>query len=120
MARGRGWLRHARHARGLVHTVWNTDDIWLRRQFTLGTEDLRGLKLEAHHDEDLEVYLNGVLAAKLPGFIERYEQFDLRPEAVAALKPGLNTLAVHCHQTTGGQYVDVGLIVPDEPITPEK
>ena len=54
-------------------------------------------------------------AAKLPGFIEHYEQFDVRPEAVAALKPGLNTLAVHCHQTTGGQYVDVGLIVPDEP-----
>jgi hypothetical protein len=99
----------------LVHTLWNTDDIWLRRQFELGTEDLRGLKLEAHHDEDLEVYLNGVLAAKLPKFIERYEQFDLRPEAVATLKPGVNTLAVHCHQTTGGQYVDVGLIVPDEP-----
>ncbi len=99
----------------LVHTIWKTEDIWLRRQFTLGNEDLRGLKLEAHHDEDLEVYFNGVLAAKLPGFIEHYEQFDVRPEAVAMLKPGLNTLALHCHQTTGGQYVDVGLIVPDEP-----
>jgi hypothetical protein len=98
----------------LVHTVWNTDDIWLRRQFELGAEDLRGLKLEAHHDEDLEVYLNGVLAANLPGFIEHYEQFELRPEAVATLKAGLNTMAVHCHQTTGGQYVDVGLIVSDE------
>ncbi len=103
----------------LVHTIWNTDDIWLRRQFTLGTEDLRGLKLEAHHDEDLEVYLNGVLAAKLPRFVEHYEQFELLPEAVAALKPGVNILAAHCHQTTGGQYVDKrGLIVPDEPIVP--
>jgi hypothetical protein len=99
----------------LVHTIWNTDDIWLRRQFELGANDLRDLKLEAHHDEDLEVYLNGVLAASLPGYIEHYEQFDLLPEAVAALRPGLNTLAVHCHQTTGGQYVDVGLILPDEP-----
>jgi hypothetical protein len=102
----------------LVHTIWDTDDIWLRRQFTLGTEDLRGLKLEAHHDEDLEVYFNGVLAVRLPGFIEHYEQFDLRPEAVAALKPGLNTLAVHCHQTVGGQYVDVGLVMPDQPKAP--
>jgi hypothetical protein len=102
----------------LVHTIWKTDDIWLRRQFTVGDEDLRGLKLEAHHDEDLQVYLNGVLAAELPGFIEKYEQFDLRTEALATLKPGLNTLAVHCHQTTGGQYVDVGLIVPDAPAVP--
>ncbi len=102
----------------LVHTIWNTDDIWLRRQFTVGNEDLHGLKLEAHHDEDLDVYLNGVLAARLSGFIDHYGQFDLRPAAVATLKPGDNTLAVHCHQTTGGQYVDVGLIVPDEPIAP--
>jgi len=102
----------------LVRTIWNTDDIWLRRQFELGTQDLRDLKLEAHHDEDLEVFLNGVLAASLPGFIERYEQFDLLPEAIATLKPGLNIVAVHCHQTTGGQYVDVGLILPDKPRLP--
>ncbi len=99
----------------IVHTVWNTDDIWLRRQFTLAPGDLAGLKLEAHHDEDLQVYINGVLAAELPGFIEHYELFDLRSDAMSALKPGVNTLAVHCHQTTGGQYVDVGLVVPDAP-----
>jgi hypothetical protein len=97
----------------LVHTIWGTDDIWLRRQFTLGDEDLHGLRLEAHHDDDLEVYLNGVLAASLSGYVVHYEEFDLRPEAAATLKPGVNTLAVHCHQKTAGQYVDVGLIVPD-------
>ncbi|HEY3860853.1 MAG TPA: glycoside hydrolase family 2 TIM barrel-domain containing protein [Verrucomicrobiae bacterium] len=104
----------------LVHTIWNTEDIWLRREFTLGNEDLGGLKLEAHHDEDLDVYLNGVLAAQLPGFVEHYEQFYLRPEAAAALIPGVNILAAHCHQTVGGQYVDVGLIVPDSPKTPAR
>jgi hypothetical protein len=96
----------------MVTTVWDTDDIWLRRQFTLGPENLDGLKLEVHHDEDAEIFFNGVLAAKLPSYIDHYQQFDILPPAFAALKPGTNTLAVHCHQTTGGQYIDVGLVIP--------
>jgi hypothetical protein len=96
----------------IVKTIWNTEDIWLRRQFTVGNENLRRMKLEVHHDEDAEIYFNGVMAANLPGFVTDYENFDPLPEAITALKPGPNTLAVHCHQTTGGQYIDVGLVVP--------
>jgi hypothetical protein len=98
----------------VVTTIWDTDDIWLRRKFVLGQENLDGLKLEVHHDEDAEIYLNGILGAQLPKYIDHYELFDILPEALRALKQGTNTLAVHCHQTVGGQYIDVGLVIPDQ------
>lgn len=94
------------------NTAWKTSDIWLRRDFTLGPEDLSGLKLRVYHDEDVVIYLNGVLALHLKGYITDYEEYDIAPEAAAALRPGNNTIAVHCHQTTGGQGVDVGILVP--------
>jgi hypothetical protein len=94
------------------NTTWDTSDIWLRREFNLGPEDLSGLKLEIFHDEDAEVYLNGVLAAALSHFVTDYQDVDISSEAAATLHPGINTIAVHCHQTTGGQGVDVGILAP--------
>jgi hypothetical protein len=101
-----------------LNTVWGTSDIWLRREFILGPGDLSGLKLHIFHDEDTEIYLNGELAARLPGFITDYEYFEISHLAASALRPGENTVAVHCHQTTGGQGIDVGMIVPQS--EPEK
>jgi hypothetical protein len=95
-----------------VNTTWETSDIWLRREFSLKPEDLTKIILEVFHDEDVEVYLNGVLALKQSGFITDYDDFDISKEAAAALHPGRNTIAVHCHQTTGGQGIDVGILTP--------
>ncbi len=98
-----------------VRTDWSSSDIWLRREFALPDGKNGELRLLMHHDEDSEVYLNGVLAAKATGFTTDYEQYALSPEATAALKPSGNVLAVHCHQTSGGQYIDVGLIKLEAP-----
>ncbi len=94
----------------VVRTEWKTDDIWLRREFAIQAGQADNLRLLMHHDEDAEVYLNGVLAASAPGFTTDYEQFEINPAARAALKPAGNVLAVHCHQTAGGQYIDVGIV----------
>jgi hypothetical protein len=108
-----------------VGTEWNTSDVWLRREFELPSPPApdsssangqkraarwEDLQLRIHHDEDAEIFVNGVLAAKVSGFITDYETIPMRSRAQATLKPGKQLIAVHCHQTTGGQYIDVGLV----------
>ena len=96
-----------------IGTPWTTGDIWLRRTFNPGSltaAQVSQLVLKDYHDEDVEVYLNGVRAYAASGYIGSYEYRPMSPEAKRALiANGENTLAVHCHQTTGGQYIDVGI-----------
>jgi hypothetical protein len=94
-----------------VRTEWTTPDIWIRRTFDLAAGSMpSNAHLLIHHDEDAEVYINGVLALKVGGYAQDYELQAMTPEGRAALKPGRNVLAVHCRQTNGGQYIDVGIV----------
>jgi len=94
----------------VIGTVWKTSNIWLRREVELPAGKLAAQEFWLHHDEDAEIYINGVLALKTSGFVGSYDTFPLTPAGKAALKPGKNVIAVHCHQTSGGQYVDLGLV----------
>jgi hypothetical protein len=89
---------------GKITDHWTTKDIWLRRSFELDVDPatLR-FAFDACHDEDVEVYVNGVLAMSAKGYITKFRMFSLAKAAQAALREGTNQLAVHCHQTTGGQ-----------------
>ncbi len=93
-----------------VRTEWRSSDIWLRRTFELGADRIERPYLSLHHDEDAEVYINGKLATSVQGYTTGYIRLPISDEAAAALKPGPNTLAVHCKQTTGGQYIDAGIV----------
>ncbi|MBN1421406.1 MAG: glycoside hydrolase family 2 [Planctomycetes bacterium] len=93
----------------VVRTEWKSGAIWIRRTFTLGERIPRDLTLVVHHDEDVEIYINGVLAAKAGGYTTDYDELPLGAEGREALRPGKNVFAVACKQTGGGQYIDVGL-----------
>ncbi len=94
----------------VVRTEWKTSDIWLRRNFDLTTKSSDHLKLRVHHDEDADIYIDGVSVSRLTGYSSDYDEVDLGKPALTLLKPGKHTLAVHCHQTAGGQYIDVGVV----------
>ena len=63
----------------------------------------------------LALYLNGQLVAHFSGYTSGYLRVPLDARARAALRVGRNIVAIHVHQTDGGQYLDLGL---DEVITP--
>lgn len=111
----------------VVRTTWNTADIWLRRTFNPGAltaEQVSNLVFDVYHDEDVEIYLNGVLAYSAAGYTTTYLHLPINAAALAALATNaVNTLAVHCHQTSGGQNIDAGLdlksvVSPAPPLPP--
>ncbi len=91
-----------------IGTEWNTSDIWLLRDFELA-DDLSDLRWHIHHDEDVEIYVNGKLAERRRGYTVSYDLRAFSAETKKLLKPGKNRIAIHCHQTGGGQYIDLGI-----------
>ena len=97
----------------IVRTAWASADIWLRRSFNPGTltaQQISNLVFNVYHDETVEIFLNGVLAASASGYTTGYAILPMNSAGQAALQTNAsNELAVHCHQTSGGQFIDVGI-----------
>ena len=90
-------------------TPWTTSDLWTRREFDFrGPTD--GLYLRIFHDEDAEVFLNGKPLVARKGYVTAYDDIPLDGRMRALLKPGRNVLAIHVHQTGGGQGLDAGFV----------
>jgi putative heme-binding domain-containing protein len=97
----------------VVRTDWHTSDIWLRRFFDFVDKPEtkgRSLALRLHHDEDAEIYLNGIEVARIARWTTGYIELPLGADGRRALRNGRNVLAIHCRQNSGGQYIDAGLI----------
>lgn len=93
----------------VVRTEWTGIDLWLRRRFEWDGKPAGELCALLHHDEDVEVYLNGEELLAGDGYTTGYELWQIGERGRSLLRPGENVLAVHCRQSTGGQYIDLGL-----------
>ena len=73
-------------------------------------EQIAALAARIHHDEDVKVYFNGVLAFEESGYLTAYKNIPLNQEAIDALMPDdTNVIAIECTNRGGGQYIDFGL-----------
>ena len=99
-------------ARRPVGTMWSQEnsDYYVRRSFTLDEKDLQNnaFVLKFSHDDVFELYLNGHKLVDT-GMTWRWgETLHLNDEQRSWLKAGDNLIAAHCHNTTGGAYLDFG------------
>lgn len=104
------------------NTKWTSSNIYLRKWVdfkNLDPKQLDKLTVQIFHDEDCEVYINGILAVSLKGFVNRYVFANISDEAKASIKfDKPNLIAVSCKQTTGGQFIDLGFSLFDVPVKP--
>lgn len=95
---------------GNIGTSWSGGDvdIYVRRAFTLDDVDADGeYYIVYKHDDVFQLYLNGEEIAS-HGLEWNTDGVTLAIPA-SKLKKGENLLAAHCHNTTGGAYVDFGI-----------
>lgn len=97
-----------------IHTKWTTSQIYMRRWFYLGDiseENMKKLRFLCFHDDDIKIYINGVLALTKGAHTSTYVPFDISKEALAVLKPNSwNLIAIEGKQGGGGQVMDVGIV----------
>ena len=93
-----------------VKTQWSGGnvDIWVRREVTLDAVEENTLYYVMYkHDDVFELYVNGTRV------VSTGETWDVSGTSLridrSLLRQGKNVIACHCHNTSGGAYVDMGL-----------
>ncbi|WP_319480176.1 glutaminase domain-containing protein [uncultured Draconibacterium sp.] len=94
-------------------TPWETEHIWVRRQFTMPeVSDESDLFLVYSHDDDFELYLNGKEIVNTGNRAKSNVVLKLDRNLLNI--GGENTIAAHCWDRGGLAYVDFGIFKESE------
>ena len=95
-----------------INSRWGRQgsDIYIRRNVNLSEADLyEDLYLKYSHDDVFELYVNGVKVADTGETWVNGVVLHADGDIKKLFHSGSNTIAAHCHNTTGGAYADFGL-----------
>jgi hypothetical protein len=117
---GRGQFGHQKShdPENPVNTCWDTEQIWLRIPFELPSDRLENFRLRVRSQGSFAAWINGVPAASSTITRGGYYEYAVHPDAVAALKPNGNILALHSihHGEPGSsQSIDASLTAARAP-----
>ncbi len=90
-----------------ANTVWDTPEIWVRREFTLPESGASKLYLIYSHDDDFELYLNGTEIVNTGNRAKSNVVLELDKSLLNV--NGKNVIAAHCLDRGGLAYVDFGI-----------
>lgn len=95
-----------------VQTAWSSENIWLRQHFNYDGAKFAQAWMAIHYDNATEVMVNGqvIWHSEPKAWNDGYEPVEVTAALKKALKTGDNVIAVHCHQDTGGQFIDLALL----------
>ena len=93
-----------------VKTVWETKDIWVRREITLKENySHKKLYLKYSHDDDAEIYINGTLVVSTGDGYKKNLIIAIPDNVAKTLKVGKNVIAAHVKNRRGGALIDFGI-----------
>ena len=99
----------------IAKTDWTTENIWVRRTFTLD-ESLEGRKvfLEFCNDDDAVFYINGIEVHNTGAVCSKNAIVKVPDEVVATMVKGENIIAAECRNPVANGLLDFGILVQKE------
>jgi hypothetical protein len=95
-----------------VVTRWASEDIWVRREFTLDEDLLQSdLILKFSYDDLMELYINGNLVIKTEDPGKSNIMLPLSEEVMKTLVNGKNIITAHCTNADRRSFLDFGLFM---------
>jgi GH43 family beta-xylosidase len=91
-------------------TDWNSQDIWVRKKFSLDPSPSDNLQLLVNHTGPVEVYIDGDIVYSNTG--SDYSTVNLPPEVKQKLKNGNNLITMHSQRGRRSSFLDVELVDP--------